>query len=120
MIAGLNAIETVVLIFIYIFAGRRLSYFQGGIRIDPPKWVRRVLFFIDLKIKEINIYGILWQILFELTLVITILGYFMIGKTITAEEYNYITGVIILAEWIGIGVPMLIYCGIFALIRKYR
>jgi len=120
MIAGLDTVEVIILIFIYIIAGRKLAYFPGFIRVNLPKIFRRAIFLIDIKVATINICGIVWQTMFILTLISFSIGYLVVDKIMTKEHFTYITGVIILSEWIGIGVPMVIYCGICDLIQKRR
>lgn len=120
MIAGLDTVGIIILIFIYIIAGRRFAYFPGFIRVNLHKIIRRAMFLIDIKVATINICGIVWQTMFILTLIGFSVGYLMVDKIMTKEYFTYITGVIILSEWIGIGVPMAIYCGICQLIQKRR
>jgi len=120
MIAGRNTIETMAIIAIYIIVGRRLCYYPSYHKIKLPPKIRRALFGVDLQTDKINPCGVIWQCLFIATACVFLLGFFQIDSLYSAQFYSKMTGIIILVEWIGIGVPMGAYCGICEILIKRR
>lgn len=110
------AIKYVCVAIVYVVMGRRLACSPTKHTLDLKPRIRRLLFIVDVSCSRVSLSGIIWQILFYLTA-----GSFFAAYLVSEVEIEWILGLfdfIMTVEWIGIGLPLIIYSIVCESIRK--
>lgn len=116
MISLKEAVQILVILYVYFLFGRKLATYSSIHPIALTKKMRRFLFIIDIRKSNISVVAVIWQALIYVTIIFSLIAFFVLK---TSDFWGYLC-IALLGEIFIVGLPLGIYAAIGEAIKARR